>query len=330
MKKSSFLALAAAPLLLGVPMALQADSVATDPVGFVKTSLPAGSLTAVGVNLNKPAALGAAVESASADSISVSSAANVSDALDSAKSYYVEVTSGALEGDRIDVDVAGSSDATIKLNVASANNTINSAAALAAGDTVVVREHYTFSDITALIGEDNIHSGDDIGDTTQILTYEGDGFEFYAYFAGVWYQASTFDVVDDQVIAPGVGLMIQNAGSSDIDLTAVGEVRTNDFVLPLAAGSQLVTFGFPVDRSPADYGLTTDYFTAAELDASEGDQILNWDGSGFDFHALFSDGEWYNTGTFASGTNEKLFEAGHSVILSLHSGDEDFRINRPF
>ncbi len=108
MKKSSFLALALAPMILGAPLAVKAESVSTDPVGFVKTGLASG-FTAVGVNMVKPAAFSAKVDSKSGSTITLTAAPTL---VGGAK-YYVEVADGALEGDRIDVaSVSGATNYT--------------------------------------------------------------------------------------------------------------------------------------------------------------------------------------------------------------------------
>jgi hypothetical protein len=331
MKTKSLLAMAVAPMILGMPLAAMAESVTTDPVGFVKTSLTAGTFTPVGLNLNKPSVFAAGVSSSDATTISVDGSHDFASLLP-AGSYYVEITGGGLSGDRIDVNVASTvgGNSVIHLNVNSGNNTVTSAAALSAGDTFVIRPHITFGDVTAMIGAANLFTADEVEDTDQILLYEGNAFRIYAHFDGDWFDASDFSAVNSKVIAPGVGMLFRRQGPTSVELTALGEVRSNDFVLPLSAGLQLVTFGFPVDRSPSDYSFTTDFFTGAVADVEEGDQILLYANNGFQIHALFDDNNWYAAGDFSEVTNSNLFEAGNSVLIKRFTADPDFRINLPY
>jgi len=321
MKKSSILALAVAPLVLGTSVAVQAQSVSTDPVGFVKTELPAGQLTPLGINLLKPAVASGKVISIDGDSVTLSGEVS----LDAGKGYYLEVADGNLEGDR--VDVANASGNVITLNLSASHNTID-ANALEVDSRVVIRPHVTFGDITDMIGADNLHTGNDTPDTTQLLTYDEGGFVVNAYFDGVWYDAA-FNEIDNNIIAPGTGLLFRNAGSEAAEAISLGEVRTNNFILPLKPGLQMVSLGYPVDRSPNDYGMNLESFTGAEIDASEGDQVLTLTPSGFDINVLYSDGVWYD-GQFNDVSDDALFAADGTVLLRKIESDPDFVIIKPY
>jgi hypothetical protein len=293
--------------------------------------LTSGTFTPVGINLNKASVFAAGVSSADATSITVSGTHDFASLMPSG-SYYVEVTGGGLAGDRFDVDVAATTagGSVIQLVAGSANNTASSAGALSQGDTFIVRPHVTLADITEMIGAGNLFTGEDVGDTDQILTFENGAFKIHAHFDGIWYDAGDFSEVDSKVIAPGTGLLFRRQGLGNVDLTSLGEVRSNDFVLPMAEGLQLITFGFPVDRSPADYSFTPEFFTAAVGDVDEGDQILTFENGAFQIHALFDDNNWYAAGDFSEVTSVNLFGAGSSVIVKRFTADSDFRINLPY
>lgn len=328
MKTKSLLAMAVAPMILGMPLATMAESVTTDPVGFVKTTLPTG-LSAVSINLVLPAVAAGTAQALTSNSVTVGESVDLNVALTAGGQYYMEVTGGALQGDRIDVDVAAtlaSGATTLNLDLSAPHNTLATADGLPSDTTFVIRPHITFATITAVLGAGNIFSGTDIPDTDQILTYDG-GFVVHGYFDGVWYDGA-FDVVDNKVIAPGAGFLFRRQAPAALDMTVLGEVRSNDFVLPLGVGLQLVSFGFPVDSSPADLSMTPEFFTAAVSDFSEGDQILTWDGS-FVLHGLFNDGEWYD-GDFTPVTSSKLFAADGAVLVKMNSADPDFRVVKPY
>src|SRR5690606_11118847 len=109
MKKSSFLALAIAPMILGAPMAVQGQSVSTDPVGFVKLNLEPG-FQSVGAAMVQPAVAAGLFSGTTADVITLDGTHDLTAVLDSGTAYYVEVTgSDAIDppwiGDRFDVNV---------------------------------------------------------------------------------------------------------------------------------------------------------------------------------------------------------------------------------
>lgn len=320
--------MAVAPMILGMPLASMAESVTTDPVGFVKTTLNEG-LTAVSINLVLPSVAAGIAQSLNADSVSISESIDLADVLTAGGGYYMEITGGVLQGDRIDVNVSASlasAAGILNLDLSAPHNTLANADGLPSDTTFVIRPHITFATITAVLGSSNLFTGTDIPDTDQILTYEG-GFVVHGYFDGVWYDGD-FEVVDSKVIAPGAGFLFRRQTPNALDMTVLGEVRSNDFVLPLIEGLQLVSFGFPVDSSPADLAMTPEFFTAAVNDFSEGDQVLTWEGS-FVLHGLFNDGEWYD-GDFTPVTDSKLFAADGAVLVRRNFADADFRVVRPY
>jgi hypothetical protein len=66
----------------------------------------------------------------------------------------------------------------------------------------------------------------------------------------LWVDAAIAGPIDQgsTIIPPGQGLFFNNLGAATT-LLAYGEVRENDFRRPLAAGSNLVSGGFPINQS---------------------------------------------------------------------------------
>jgi len=330
MKKSSFLALAVAPMILGAPLASQAQSVSTDPVGFVKTELTSEDYTLISVNLTKPSVYGASVSSATSDSIVVSDdnvdfSTVLGDGI-----YYIEVTSGLFKGDRLDIESA--SDQTLNLDLSAGHNTVDTAEGVEAGSTFVIREHYTFADLAESIGIDSLLKGNGPDDSDQILTFESGGF--VSYFLGSdenWYSSDgSFTNVNGKAIPTGSGVLFYAnpvAGERDLNLLVLGEVRNNDVVLPTNEGYQIITTGFPIDMSPSDLLMNTDYFEGGS-GTEDADLILRYQDGGFVSYFLGSDDNWYTTdGSFTVVTDDKLFKADEGVLLYRQSADPDFRIN---
>jgi uncharacterized protein (TIGR02597 family) len=326
MKKTFLLTLAVAPMILGAPLASMAESVTTDPVGFVKSPVAVNSFTLVGVNLLKPAVYAAGVESTTSNSITVTHAdADIAAVLGSG-SYYVEVTSGGSEGDRI--DVASASGNTITLNTGASHNTLGDASSISAGSTIIIREHLTFAGLAA--GLDNLVPGNESSSADRILTFEGGGFvtHFYAPDENWYTDDGEFTVVNDKVIPPASGVLFyahQSGDRSGLELMTLGEVRTNDVVRPMVPGFQIVSTGFPMDLSPSDLVWTDEFFTAGN-DSSSADLILTFDGA-FITYFLAPDNNWYSDdGEFTVVTGAELLGAQGATLVYRNTADPDFRI----
>lgn len=330
MKKTSLLALALAPMILGTPLALQAqdESVTTDPVGFVKTTLTSGTYSLVGINLTHASVYASKVASAATDSITVvDNAAELETHFEAGNKYFVEITGGALVGDRI--DVASASGNVISLDLAAPGNTLTDGSAIPADSTFVIRKHYTIGDLSGDVTGESLLGGTGPTNSDQILTFENGNFK--AHFLGSdgnWYDASTFDVVNDKPIAPGSGVLFfanPEGGARDLELLVLGEVRTNDVVLPLEAGFQIVSTGFPMELSPADLMMTTEFFTGGTGPANA-DQILTFENGNFKSHFLGTDNNWYSASDFSLVTDADIFTGQGSVLVFRNAPDGDFRI----
>lgn len=271
-----------APRIIGATaMASHAESVTTDPVGFVKLQLEPG-LQTVGAAMVKPAVVAGRVDSNSNSSITLE---NEIGALDANGAYYVEVRGpkGAAEGDdvwvgdRFEVDVAGSSGSTIAINTASSRNTVSLSAADLEGYSVVVRPHHTLAELfpPAQLTPGDLETGDQVlfwnrgNSTFEIHTLE-EGVEFLG-IPDAWRRGE--EVTDGRVIAPGEGFFVRRRGGPVSLLTNIGEVRMNDFRQPLGLGLTLIAEGHPVNSSPESRMMTgSNGMQPGDLDT--GDQIL--------------------------------------------------------
>lgn len=296
MKKTSLLALALAPMILGTPMALQAqdESVTTDPVGFVKLTLEQG-LQTVGAAMVRPAVAAGTV--ASSDATSITLEAEIA-GLNADTAYYVEVSApkgaaagdDAWLGDRFDVDVAASSGSTLVIDVANDRNTIDlSSVTGLAGYSVVVRPHVT---LDYLLPPSELQAGDgNTGDQVLFWNRADNAFEIHTLEEGVEFLeipdrwASGGQATGDRVIPPGEGFFIRRRGSATTLLTNIGEVRTNDFRQPLGLGLNLISEGHPIDNSPATRLFTADNGMQPG-DGNTGDQILVFSEGSFDIYTF--------------------------------------------
>ena len=210
-------------------------------------------------------------------------------------SYYLEVTSGEHEGQRFDVV----SCAAHSLTLANAsdlyaamppfNTWIGAPPATLAGASVIIRPHWTLDSMFPPGGL-GASADPDTANTVQV----GESQTYWLYddpTTGSRWVAGT-DAADQgsTVIPPGQGMFFYNNPTnpyndptpSPIIILNYGEVRTNDFVLPLAAGLNLVGGGYPLAQSATGAGsremtLENGFFGSADASAADTFELCNAD-----------------------------------------------------
>ncbi len=202
-------------------------------------------------------------------------------------SYYLEVTSGDNEGQRFDVASANgdtltlTSDGNLYLATPPFNTLTGALPATLAGDTVVLRRHWTLNEIFPPSG---FGASGSQSTADEVQVFAGGAWRIYwLYNDGT--QSRWVDVADglmvDQgstVIPPGQGMFF-NDRTTTKSVLAYGEVRANQFVQPLAAGYNLIGGGYPVDQSAAGPGgramtLSAGFFGSRDFKTA--DSFFTW------------------------------------------------------
>ncbi|MEI7928065.1 MAG: SdrD B-like domain-containing protein, partial [Verrucomicrobiales bacterium] len=180
--------------------------------------------------------------------------------LTSGAAFYLEVTSGDNKGHRFDiVSASGASvtlanDSNLQAATAPFNTLTGALPASLAGDQVVIRRHWTLGEVfpPAGFGATNDRT---TADQVQLFA-DGQWIIYWLYDDGVlpprWVKTGDNTYADQAatVLPPGQGLFFNNRQGAT-SVLSYGEVRENDFIRPLAAGSNLVGGGYPVDQSAA-------------------------------------------------------------------------------
>jgi len=304
-------------------------TVTSDIVGYESKSLPADSYTSVGINLLNPPVLVSSVSGATSTALNVSGSSNVGALLTSTEPYYIEVKSGALEGCRLDVDVAATISAangSIVINGLSDNNTdpYGSIYNTLTGANLVLRKHVTLSDIATQIT--NLSSGaSGTGDEILVLNPATGGFDSYLRRKSTEWRDANAQNANSVAIAPGVGIIIKKAGVEG-SITVVGGVRQNNFSLNVKTGYQLVTLGYPLDRSPSDIGANVS--ANGWTYGASGDQfmLLN-SGGGFDAYLYRKSDQWRDANA-TDMTTTKFLTSGNSYVLYRNT-DQNFDFVKP-
>ncbi|MES2440976.1 MAG: SdrD B-like domain-containing protein [Verrucomicrobiota bacterium] len=174
--------------------------------------------------------------------------------------YYVEVTSGDNEGHRFDVVSASSgsltlaNDSNLFENAAPYNTRLGAPPSDLAGDTIVLRRHWNLGEVFPAV---SFGATDDRNTADQVQLFTDGQWTFYwLYDDGItaprWVKTgdNTYSDQAATVLPPGQGVFFNNRAAAT-SILSYGEVRENDFIRPLAAGSNLIAGGYPIDQSPA-------------------------------------------------------------------------------
>ncbi len=174
-------------------------------------------------------------------------------------SFYLEVTAGSNEGHRFDVTAALGNTLTLAGDTSLCPgtppfSTLTTVPPSLVGNRVVLRRHWTLGEMFPV---DGFTASNDPELADQVQTYADGTWVTY------WLDSSiaparwvTFTDSGDQaatVLPPGQGMFVLKRATK-ATLFAYGEVRANDFVRPLCAGSNLVGGGFPIDQSATGTG----------------------------------------------------------------------------
>lgn len=311
MKKTSLLTMAVAPMLLGAPMALNADSVTTDPVGFVKLELEPG-LQTLGMPMVKAAVAAGLVESS--DGSSVTMASEIAAEL-SGGSYYLEVVSGEDSpwvGDRF--EITGVDGSTVSIDSSASSNTVDLGSIDLADHSVVIRPHVTLREA---FPAEEMNEGD------QILVFNRDtgGFDVTTLEADFF--TGELDWAQDVVLRPGMGFFYRNTSEETASITNLGEVRTNNFRQPLGQGLNLVAEGHPLDASPSSRLMNE------ENGFQAGDQVLVFNRGTGGFNVATYEEDFFS-GDLAWNDDSDLFSAAGSVFIRKGTADPDYEAPRNF
>lgn len=311
-----------------------------NPVGAMVRELPAG-MSGLAFPLIEEEAFGGRIIANSGAGIVLGE----TPALEAGGRYYVEILDGALEGERLDVNVAATvaaGNGTVVLDLSEASlSTIR-----VLGEDVLkdaccaVRRHVTLGRIgemisPGLVGNNNAARADGIH------VFGKSGFIFY-YLRGdgkTWRRASSPEDMSGMMIPPGSSVLVELRSGAK-QWTHLGEVRSNAFRRKLEGDLQAFSTGFPVDMSPVEIGGFSGSGAvggAADWEGSDNydlaDKVLVFDAASGDYASwyLSGDGEkWLKKGGGGEGQSLVPFlKAGELMLLQRGNADEGYVIPSP-
>jgi hypothetical protein len=298
----------------------------------ISYSVGENSTIAIGMPLLRPAVAAGSVAAVNGATLMFAAGtAGQAVSLADGESYYAEVVasvsgvSTAMVGHRFEVDEVATRAATagkVVLDLGSPLNTAGAAAVAGLTDyRIVVRPHWTLASLFGSGATAKLNAALSASAADQVLAWDGLGFSVYYLRSGAtpqWRNVATGTANQDgAILPPGTGLYLRRRASV-LAFSVVGEVRTNVFVRPPYAASQLVAGGFPVASSPADWNLVSGAGLTPGTNAAHADQLLNWAGNAFSQYFL-QDGavpQWRSTATgLFDQSRATLFSATGATLL---------------
>jgi YVTN family beta-propeller protein len=298
------------------------------PVGWQQSSLHAGTQS-FGLNLVNDAVFTGGVVSASTTQITLDEQGELPAVIDSRLSYYLEVVSGPQAGHRFDLQNISTAGCVIDTD--SSNNTLPAAAvADLTGVRVTLRPHRTLGEV---FDPASFHGASIAVSADQVLFYAPTGYGTCWLYANggerrwVLSGDATLASMNDVLIPPGVGLILQLVSTSPAPFLTTGSVRTTPFACALKTGYNLFANPWPLDTTPARTGMIPSAFVATTAFASA-DQLQVWKGdanptaTGYIGYWLFQmPGQpvpiWIPTGdaSMLSQNNAALLRSGRATFI---------------
>ncbi|HEX9782218.1 MAG TPA: hypothetical protein VGA56_05725 [Opitutaceae bacterium] len=327
-----------------------ASTAASDPVGFTRQTIHHGRQT-LGLTLNHPIVVSATIVASDSRAVLLDPAiGDISARLDSNAAYYAEIvgdTKNTFSGDRFDIDVEAtraSHDSLLFFKDADHNSTAASFPPDALlGHRVVIRKHLTVAGVFGTRNSSVLQAGFRYEEADSLLFFDRRAGGYAIYYLcrtesgpAEWRKLGAVGSMNDTIIAPGTGLFVHRMSDASVDFVAHGAVRTNDFVLPLQAGYNLVSSPYPVTDTPASLQISSANGFAAAKEAGQADQILVFNGDAYDSYFLESsatsgDELWRRSGDNAGClTTVELLSRDRSVFIKKIAADPDFIVHRSF
>ncbi|MDG1667466.1 MAG: TIGR02597 family protein [Opitutae bacterium] len=329
-----------------------AQTVATDPVGYVTLTVNGNSDAKLGVPLSQAATLVTAVSSVASNTITVAS--TVPDVTTASHFVLVTTDGGSLEGNWYQVTGYTSTTITVAEDLATLG--------LAASDTISVIPFWTLNTLLP-DGGALPKSADVFAPSAQLAVYDVNdtGINLipsvsYLYHSGEQGPAGWYDVNDvnagpqgSAVLSPETFVTVINDTGAVANLVLVGSVPTNvrsTSVLSTSAASQdsLIFNPYPSPILLNDSNLVTDGALRASSDVfAPTDQLLVFSSTptGYnalpDIYLLYHDGSqgpagWYDVNDINGGEIGATYSIpeGSAFIVRRSAGsDEVFSWNPP-
>lgn len=310
--------ISSALLASGFVFSLNAQSVTTDPVGYVTFAVNANSDQRLGVPMQRPSVFAGAATSISQQVVQASGIESLSEA------HFLLVTSGDAEGQWEEIVSSSSGEVTLAASIAN----------FSVGDSFTIRPFWTldtlFPDGGAIPASSDpfnpsglvlLNNPNAVGTNLSLAS-------FYFYNDGTvgdpgWFNANTFAPAGNVVLSPEVSFAIRNRTGATSDLVIAGDVPMSNTlaVVSRSAGRQdnVIFNPLPIPVSLANSNLVdAGAFSPSSDPFNPTDTLLVFNPANIGINSAASSFYFYNDGTVGDEGwfNANTFEPADSVQLS--------------
>lgn len=308
----------------------------TDPVGFITLNVEGtggtspSKISFKGLGLTRPVEYQGSAETVGSNTLVDNESTWTDNQFNGTNGkFFVEITSGPGAGTTY--DIAGTSAASKTITLAQ-----NLAAGVSNGTTFRIRKHWTVATVFGSNNESGLQGGEDSASADQVLLWNGSGYDVY-YFqalppaAGGTGWRSAKDVFADaggSVIYPEDGVLVKRFQSSPVSVVLMGAVKTGQTSIPIQPGTNIVAnvyaSGITLESSQL-YKADGTRLTAGE-DAAGADQVLLWNGNGYDVYYYQSlppaagGTGWRSAKDVFADAGSTVIAVGSSVLVKRNFG----------
>jgi uncharacterized protein (TIGR02597 family) len=299
-------AICALAVPFGAAVQAQTTTATTDPVGFITLDVPgtsgngASALSFKGLGLTRPVEYQGSAETVGAKTLVDNEATWSDNQFNGANgAYYLEVidnpsVAGVSPG-------AGTTYDIVATNAASKTITLsqNLASGVASGAMFKIRKHWTLATVFGPNSGTNnqvLLAGGDATTADQVLIYNGTGYNTYYFYDDgedrMWLSGQGADATN-QIIYPEDGIIVKRRQASGASVVLMGAVKTGQSSIPVLPGLNILGNIYAAGMTLASSGLHTGNATTGVQggDATSADQVLIYNGSGYNTYYFYDDGE---------------------------------------
>jgi len=318
---------------------------ATDPVAFISLSIPGTGGTATNaISFKALGVLQPVSYQGSADTVNIQARTltdtaatwNDNDFNGAQGAHYVEIIRPAgvtapVPGEGTTYDIAATDKISKTLTLVQPLD-----ATIVSGALFRIRKHWTIGMIFGANNSAGFLGSGSSSTADQIQIWNGTSFTLYFFqidpsgdqsLGGTGWRAQTSNSADASttVIYPDDGLVFRLLQDGPVNISLLGAVKTGPSSFPISAGFNILANVYSAPMTLTSSGLQTSGFSGA-ASPSESDQILLWNGTGYDTYfyqlaapALGGTGWRSATDTYADAGSTAI-PAGAAVVVRRVQG----------
>lgn len=308
------------------PSLLAQTTAVTDPVGFITLNVAGtggaggSSLSFRGLGLTRPVEYQGSAESVTATSLTDNDATWVDNQFNGPNgSYFLEITSGPGAGTTYDITATTAANKTVALGQ-------NLATGVVAPVTFKIRKHWTIAAVFGPANEAGLQGGTSTS-ADQLLLWNGTGYDiFYYQTSGLggtgWRQAGapSVDAGGTKLVMEEL-LLLKRGQATAVNVILMGAVKIGQTSVPVFGGNNFLGNVYAAPMSLQSSGIYTGNPATGLAGGSSvtADQILLWNGTGYDIYYFQTSGlggtGWRRAGAPSTDASATALPVGSGFIV---------------